>query len=107
MIEDVLESKEMIIVKLAVNHEAQGQKYDKLAVTNKRLIFYKRTGLIFKKDTCSSIGYSQLGNVNYKEKGVIRKKGELTLILKGSKPIIIEGKPSEIKYIYQNIVSQQ
>lgn len=107
MIEDILESKEVIITKLGVNHEIEGQKFDELAVTNKRLIFYKRTGLIFKKDTCSSVGYSQLGNVNYKEKGVIRKKGELTLILNSGKSFTIEGKPSEIKYIYQNIVSQQ
>ena len=107
MIEDILEPKEVIITRLPVHHEVNGQKYDELAVTNKRLIFYKRKGIIFKKDTCSSIGYSQLGNVLFKEKGVLRKKGELSLILRGGKPFTIEGKPSEIKYIYQNIVSQQ
>lgn len=107
MLEDVLEPKEVVIFHEPFELEFVGDSYNELALTNRRVIFYKRTGLIFKKDTCSSIGYSQLGNVNYKEKGVIRKKGELILVIKGSKPIIIEGKPSEIKYIYQNIVSQQ
>jgi len=107
LLEDILEPEEVIITRLPFSEKINGEKYDELAVTNKRLLWYKRKGLLFKKDSCNSISYNQLSNVKFLEKGVLRKKGVLELYLKdGSSLPQLEGKPSEIKYLYQNIVSK-
>ena len=108
MIEDILEPGETIVRELPFSEKIDGEKYDELAITNKRLLWYKRKGLIFKKDSCNSISFNQLSNVQFLEKGVLRKKGVLQFFLKDGKsdfpPLI--GNPSEIKYLYQHIVSK-
>ncbi len=108
MIEDILEPDEIIVRELPFSEEIDNEKYNELAVTNKRLLWYKRKGLIFKKDSCNSIGFNQLSNVKFLEKGVLRKKGVLQFFLKDGKsdfpPLV--GNPSEIKYLYQHIVSK-
>ena len=107
MLEDVLEPDEVIITRLPFSKKINGEKYDELAVTNRRLLWYKRKGLLFKKESCYSTSYNQLSNVKFLEKGVLRKKCVLELHLKdGSSLPQLKGNPSEIKYLYQNIVSK-
>ncbi len=105
MLEDILEPSETIIFRQHFETEVENEKYNELALTNKRVIVYKRKGLVFKKDSLSSVPLSNINNVKFLEKGVIRKKGVLELdILKGKFPPLV-GKPSEIKYIYQQILN--
>lgn len=101
MLEDILEPKEVIIFKQSFSYE----KFNELAMTNKRIVFYKRTGLIFKKDNTSSIPLKNIDSVHFHEKGVLRKKGVLELNLGRGDPIGLEGHPSEIKYLYNKILS--
>ena len=105
MLEDVLEPKEVIIFHEPFELEFAGDSYDELALTNRRVIFYKRTGLIFKKDNNSSIPLSNVNNVKFLEKGVIRKKGVLEIDIGKNKPIELAGNTSKIKYIYQKLLS--
>ena len=105
MLEDVLESKEVIVFHKPLDIEFNGEGYNELALTNKRVLFYKRTGLVFKKDNTSSIPLSNVNNVKFLEKGVMRKKGILEIDIGKSKPIPLIGNPSEIKYIYQKLLS--
>ena len=86
------------------NLEYNEESYDELAITTKRVIFYKRTGLVFKKDKGSSISLHNIESVDFHEKGVLRKKGELTIQLKDSS-IPIVGKLSEVKHLYNNLIS--
>ena len=105
MLEDILQPQETIIFRQHFETEVENETYNELALTNKRVILYKQKGLIFKKDSLSSVPLSSISNVKFQEKGVIRKKGILELdILKGQFPPI-EGNPSEIKYIYQQILN--
>ncbi len=55
MLEDVLERDEVIVKELPFSEEIDGEKYNELAVTNKRLIWYKRKGWCDEPDTFSSI----------------------------------------------------
>jgi len=63
LLEDVLERDEVIVKRLPFSEEIDNEKYNELAVTNKRLLWYKRKGLIFKKDSCNSIGFNQLSKI--------------------------------------------
>ena len=101
MLEDVLEPNETIIFR----EEIPVEEYQEMAMTNKRIILYRRTGLIFKKDDVSSIPLKSISNVKFHEKGVIRKKGELTMEIGKEEPLTLEGNLSEIKYVYNKILS--
>jgi hypothetical protein len=105
VLEDILEPKEVIIFKQPFDFEYNGSSFNELAMTNKRIVFYKRTGLIFKKDNTSSTPLKNINSVHFQEKGVIRKKGILEIDLGRGDPIGLEGNPSEIKYIYNKILS--
>lgn len=105
MLEDILEPKEVIIFKQPFRFEFHGAKFDELAMTNKRIVFYKRTGLVFKKDNTSSTPLKNIGSVHFHEKGVMRKKGILELDIGRGDPIELQGNPSEIKYLYNKILS--
>ena len=105
MLEDILEPKETIIFRKHFDVEFNKNNYNELALTNKRVIFYKRTGLVFKKDNTFSVPLSNISNVKFLEKGVLRKKGVLGIDIGSGKPIELIGNPSEIKYIYQKLLS--
>lgn len=105
MLEDVLEAQEIIVFRSVISGlEYEHETYDELAITNKRIVFYKKTGIVFKKDKSASISLANIQSINFREKGVIRKKGVLEIHLVKS-IIPLEGKLSEIKHIYQNLIS--
>ena len=105
MLEDIIEAKETILFKKPFDFEYNANKFNELAMTNKRIIFYKRTGLIFKKDNTSSTPLKNINTVHYAEKGVIRKKGVLEIELGRGGFIPLEGNPSMMKYLYNKILS--
>ncbi|MGI0047849.1 MAG: hypothetical protein ACREBB_11795 [Nitrosotalea sp.] len=106
MLEDHLAPNEVIVFRQPQEVEFKNEVYDELAITSQRIIFYKRTGLLFKKDNSSSIGLSNIGGVKFHEKGVVRKKGVMEVHLKNDNPLQIEGNASEMKYLYQNLLSR-
>jgi hypothetical protein len=66
-----------------------------LYLTDQRILAYKRTGVILKRDRAQAIMYDEVEMMNYKETGIFWKKGVLeietprrTLIFKGKRPDI-------------------
>ena len=81
------------------NFKANGQKYDDLIITDNRLIFYKRAGLVFKKDIVETIGLKTLQGIKFKETGLIKKQGVIEIL--GNIKWTITGKREELKTLYQ------
>lgn len=54
--------------------EYQADTYD-FCITDRRLIWYKRTGLIFKSDKIITENIGEIEGISYEEKGIIAKKG--------------------------------
>jgi len=79
-----------------------GGKMYELLVTNKRLLLYAKRGLVFKSDDLVSIKLDELQGVKYKERGVIGKTGILEV--HGKTVLQLEGTPSAIKALYQQIM---
>jgi len=78
-----------------------GKEYE-LLVTNKRLLLYARRGLLFKSDDVISIKIEELQGVKYRERGVIGRTGIIEV--HGKTIFQLEGKPAEMKTLYQQIL---
>ena len=87
-------------------HSGKTVRYGKnpyeLLVTNKRLLLYARRGLLFKSDDVVSVKLDELQGIKYKERGIISKIGILEV--HGKTLFQLEGNPSEIKTLYQQIL---
>ncbi len=81
--------------------EYQGGKYSFL-ITDRRLIFYLRKGLIFKKDRIISENIGDIVNLTYDEKGLISIKG-LIKIITNRKKLEFGGNRDSIMAIYQEL----
>lgn len=81
--------------------ESGGSSYQ-VIVTDKRLVLYARRGMVFKKDDVISESLSDIQGIKYKEEGILNKKGIIEV--SGRTKIPLEGKPSEIKALYQNLL---
>ena len=107
MLEDLLLPNEVIVFSQEFSGlEVGNQIFDNLAITNNRIIFYKRTGLIFRKDHVATIGLSKITGMQFKEKGVISKKGVVTLHLKEENDMELVAGLSTMKYLYQSLASK-
>lgn len=84
----------------------QGVKYGNnlytLLVTNKRLLLYARRGLLFKSDDVVSIKLEELHGIKYKERGIISRTGMIEI--HGKTLFQLEGPPSEMKTLYQQVL---
>lgn len=100
MLEELLGPREEVRWRCSINNlQVGGQNFDELIVTDKRLIFYKQTGLVFKKDVIETMGLKTIDGLRFREKGTFMKKGVLEI--PGDIKMFIEGNPSEIKQLYQ------
>ena len=105
MLEDILKPNETIVHRDKYSDlEYNEESFEELVITNQRIIFYRRTGLVFKKDKGQSIPLRNIESVQFHEKGVMRKKGVLEIQVKDS-IIPLKGKLSEMKHLYNNILS--
>lgn len=86
------------------NFKVSGESYGELVVTDKRIIFYKQNGLIFKKDISETIGLSKISRVKFKEKGRINKKGVIEI--HGLMKHVIEGRLNDARYLHQTLVAK-
>lgn len=80
-LKDFLQTDETIKYRSPNWVEFQGADYD-LLVTDKRLIWYRQDGLIFKKDNFISEWLDNVKSVSFKEEGILNKRG--TVILSAS-----------------------
>ena len=69
-------------------------------VTNKRIIFYREEGFVFKSKRTYAIKFSQIEDVWYKEKGLLRKTGILVIKARGKK-WVVKGPPNKVNELYK------
>lgn len=81
-----------------------GENYE-FFITDRRLLWYKRKGLIFRKDKVISESVGDIIDMTYEEKGIISKKG-LIKITTGRKNLEFGGALKTIKAIYSELQSQ-
>ena len=82
----------------------QGDSYE-LYLTNIRLLWYKRAGLIFKKDKVISENIGDIVEMKYEEKGMVSKKG-LIQIMTTRKKLEFSGPRNVMKTIYSELQTQ-
>ena len=79
-----------------------GNDYYELYLTDKRLIGYLKTGFLFKKDKIFATPIEEINDIMYHEHGRINKKATL-IIETDTKKMPFEGKPEDIKIIWQEM----
>lgn len=81
--------------------EYQGDTYE-LYITDKRLLWYKRTGLIFKSDKVITENLGDVVEIRYMEKGMISKRG-IIRIETTRKKLEFSGSREAIRAIYSEL----
>jgi hypothetical protein len=81
--------------------EYQGVKYD-LYVSNFRLMWHKRSGIIFRKEQLISENLSDIIEMQYYEKGLFVKTGAIKIVT-SKKKIEFFGKREMMKAIYSEL----
>ena len=105
MVEKYLNNNERIIFStkgvVSVDEESGFTAY----VTNQRVIFFNRRGLLFKKDRLIDILHRHISGVNFREEGLIFKKKLLNI--KGTNiDINLQGKSSDLGELHKQINNQ-
>ena len=80
-----------------------GEQYD-FHITNKRLIWHKQTGLIFKKNNFVAEMIERVKSLQFKEEGLIFKKGTIVFSL-GDRKKEFSGDLRNIRALYNEIQS--
>jgi hypothetical protein len=83
----------------------QGDTYTFL-ITDRRLLWHKTKGLLFKKNNFSSVPIEQVKNITYEEKGLMKKTGHIVVEV-GSKTYTFSGNLEAIRAIYSEMQSYQ
>ena len=105
MLEDLFLPNEEIKYRRNIsNLSVGGERFDEMIITNHRILFYKRTGLIFKNDVVETIGLDSITGVKFRETGMISKKGHVEI--HGDEVRSMEGKASDMKQLYQVLSSK-
>jgi hypothetical protein len=81
--------------------EYQGDSYD-FYITDRRLMWHKRTGLVFKKDKFTTEVLENVTAIKYSEKGIINKKGLIEVHL-GDRTLPFQGQLATIRAIYSHV----
>ena len=79
----------------------QGAQYF-FMITDRRVLWYRQTGLIFKKDNVISENISDIVDMRYNEKGILSKKGIVNLTTTRKK-IDFSGRKESIMEIYKEL----
>lgn len=83
--------------------EYQGDIYD-FCITNTRLIWHKRTGLIFKSDKVVAEYIGAIDGMSYEERGILSKKGIIKIRTTGKK-LEFSGSKDSVRAIYVTLQS--
>jgi hypothetical protein len=100
-LQDFLLPDEKIYYQTPFNVKTGEQEY-KLILTDRRLVLYKRTGLIFKSDTFIGVDITHIKEMGYTESGVISKQGLVTVVT-GQKTLSFSGSANNMKELYKQI----
>ena len=100
-LKDFLLPEESIYYQSPFEVKVGDQNY-KLILTDKRLVLFKRKGIIFKNDTFVGIDISDIKEMAYNESGLISKKGVVT-VTTSQKTLSLYGSANNIKVVYQQI----
>lgn len=74
-------------------------------VTNQRVIFHNRRGMLFKKDRLIDVLHKHISGINFSEEGLLFKKKLLTI--RGTNTEInLQGKSSELEELHRQINNQ-
>ena len=84
--------------------EYLGDHYE-LNITDMRLLWFKRSGLVFKKDKIISENIGDILEMRYEEKGIVSKKGMIKIVT-GRKELEFSGRRDVIKTIYSELQTQ-
>ena len=102
-LEDFLVPGENIRFRSPSKVEYQGDTYD-FCITDRRLIWHKRSGLIFKSDKVITESIGEIEGIKYEEKGMIYKKGVIQ-ITTTRKRLEFSGPKDVMKAIYAELQS--
>jgi len=83
----------------------QGDLYT-FIVTDRRLLWHKTTGLIFKKNNFVAVPIEQVKNILYAERGMMKKTGHINVEV-GSRKYTFSGGLESIRAIYNELQSYQ
>lgn len=81
--------------------EYMGDLFD-FHLTNKRLIWHKRKGLVFKKDNFIAEIIEKVSQIQFKEEGIFNKKGTIILLM-GDRKKEFSGKLKNIRVLYSEL----
>lgn len=81
--------------------EFMGDVFD-FYLTNKRLIWHKKTGFIFKKNHFVAETIEKVNNIQFKEEGIFRKKGTIIIVL-GDRKKEFSGDLKNIRVLYGEV----
>ena len=81
--------------------EYQGAQYYFL-ITDRRVLWHRQQGLVFKKDNVISENISEIVDMSYSEKGMISKKG-IVNITTSRKKLEFSGAKNSIMEIYKEL----
>jgi hypothetical protein len=79
-----------------------GKKYN-ILISDKRLILFAQRGYILRSDDIVTEGLDRLQGLEYFERGLFIRTGKISI--QGTSKIEIQGPPSEMKPLFQNIQS--
>jgi len=100
-LEDFLMPGESIRYRSPEMVEYQGDTYE-FCITDRRLIWYKRAGLIFKSDRVIAENIGDVEGIKFIEKGVLSKKG-IIQITTARKKLEFSGPKNAMMAIYQEL----
>ncbi|MCL4337757.1 MAG: hypothetical protein M1129_05575 [Candidatus Thermoplasmatota archaeon] len=83
----------------------QGDVYT-LLITDRRILWHKTKGLLFKKNNFVGVPIEQVKNIGYQEKGLARKKAFITIEM-GNKSYEFSGAAESMKAVYGELQSYQ
>ncbi len=83
----------------------QGDFYTML-ITDRRILWHKTKGLIFKKNNFVAIPIEQVKNIAYNERGLVKKNAMITIEL-SSKKYEFSGSANAMKAVYGELQAYQ
>ena len=83
----------------------QGDQYT-LVVTDRRILWHKTKGLVFKKNNFVAVPIEQIKNITYEEKGLMKKMAHVTVEV-SNKSYSFSGSLEAMRAVYGELQSYQ
>lgn len=104
-VREILQPSEKVMAHVRYDGRLFNREYDTVVITNKRIVFYTKSGHFGQKIKCKSVSINELEFRSLEEKGNISKKTVLKFDIIGmEEPLEFIGNSSEIMGIYHAIL---